>query len=390
MQFSSSRYSVTEEVTGIEITVTRAGNADGTITVDYLVSDATAQQRTDYEFAAGRLTFGPNERRKTFTLLITEDAYAEGTETATMTLSNPTGGATLGGQSSATLEILDDGDSANPTTNPIEDVSVFVNQHYHDFLNREGDPGGRAYWENEIRRCGNDAACIRSRRVGVSAAFFVEQEFQQTGYFIYRMYKASFGTRPEYVRFMTDRSRVSEGSNLEATKQAYAEEFVQRPEFTAKYPTSMSRDAFVDALLQNVRQSSGVDMSNRRAELIAEYNAGTSQTNSRARVVRRLIEYQEYMQAEYNRAFVLAQYFLYLRRDPDESGYNFWLNVLNNREPNNYRAMVCAFLTSADYQQRFIPVVTRTDQECAGITTSAANTSLDGLLTSPVLRALLS
>jgi hypothetical protein len=58
------------------------------------------------------------------------------------------------------------------------------------------------------------------------------------------------------------------------------------------------------------------------------------------------------------------QYFGYLRRDPDQGGYDFWLNILNNREPNNYRAMVCAFLTSAEYQQRFGASVTRTNRDC--------------------------
>jgi hypothetical protein len=58
------------------------------------------------------------------------------------------------------------------------------------------------------------------------------------------------------------------------------------------------------------------------------------------------------------------QYFGYLRRDPDPAGYGFWLNVLNNSEPNNYRSMVCAFITSAEYQRRFGPTVTRTSAEC--------------------------
>jgi hypothetical protein len=58
------------------------------------------------------------------------------------------------------------------------------------------------------------------------------------------------------------------------------------------------------------------------------------------------------------------QYFGYLRRDPEEGGYLFWLDVLNNREANNYRSMVCAFLTSTEYQLRFAPVVSRTNAEC--------------------------
>ena len=46
--------------------------------------------------------------------------------------------------------------------------------------------------------------------------------------------------------------------------------------------------------------------------------------------------------SQYNPAFVLMQYFGYLRRDIDQGGYDFWLDVVNNREANNYQGMVCA------------------------------------------------
>jgi hypothetical protein len=77
-----------------------------------------------------------------------------------------------------------------------------------------------------------------------------------------------------------------------------------------------------------------------------------------------LIEIQQFKDREYAPAFVLMQYFGYLRRDPDQGGYDFWLNVLNNREPNNYRGMVCSFITSAEYQNRFSSVVTHSNAEC--------------------------
>jgi hypothetical protein len=59
------------------------------------------------------------------------------------------------------------------------------------------------------------------------------------------------------------------------------------------------------------------------------------------------------------------QYFGYLARDPEPGGFAFWLDVLNNREPNNFRAMVCAFITSTEYQQRFSSVVTQSNAQCA-------------------------
>lgn len=89
-------------------------------------------------------------------------------------------------------------------------------------------------------------------------------------------------------------------------------------------------------------------------------NAG----QSRAEVLLDVIEIPAFKSREYNGAFVLMQYFGYLRRDPEQAGYDFWLSVLNNQELNNYRGMVCAFLTSAEYQRRFGTTVTRTDREC--------------------------
>ena len=70
-------------------------------------------------------------------------------------------------------ELYDSGSS--PTINQIDDLQFFVTQHYRDFLSREPEAGGLAYWTNEITQCGADAACIHRRRIGVSAAFFIER-----------------------------------------------------------------------------------------------------------------------------------------------------------------------------------------------------------------------
>jgi hypothetical protein len=78
-----------------------------------------------------------------------------------------------------------------------------------------------------------------------------------------------------------------------------------------------------------------------------------------------MLEISEFRAREYNPSFVLMQYFGYLQRDPDRNGYDFWLEVLSTREPNNYRGMVCSFVTSAEYQHRFSSVATRNNAECA-------------------------
>lgn len=364
-QFSAANYTVNENAGTVVINVTRTGDTSGAVSVNYATSDGTAQQRSDYLATTGTLSFAAGETSKTFTVSIIDDAYVEGSETINLTLSNPNPSTvTLSSPVTATLTILDN-DTTAPTTNPIDDTNFFVRQQYLDFLNREPDSGGFDYWRTLINGCGTDASCINSRRVSVSAAFFIEQEFQQTSFFVYRVRRASLGLQPNYAQFMADRNQIGLGSD--ASKTAFTQSFAQLPEFLAKYPASQTGSQFINALLANVKQSSGIDLSSKQSELANDYLMGSTQTESRARVIRKLIEYMEYIKAEYNPAFVLAEYYGYLRRDPDAGGYQFWLDVLNNRVPNNYRSMVCAFINSAEYQLRFSSVVTRTDKVCGNL-----------------------
>jgi hypothetical protein len=97
---------------------------------------------------------------------------------------------------------------------------------------------------------------------------------------------------------------------------------------------------------------------------IARYNSGGDMVQSRSFVLRDATDNPAFQQAEYNAAFVRTEYFGYLRRDPDQGGYDFWLNVVNDRSPNNYRGMVCAFITSMEYQRSFSTVVSHSNGDC--------------------------
>ena len=99
-------------------------------------------------------------------------------------------------------------------------------------------------------------------------------------------------------------------------------------------------------------------MSHYRNEFLSDYDTG-----GRALVVRRAAEASDFVSAEYNKAFVLMEYFGYLRRPEDAGGYAFWLDVLN-RNSGNYRGMVCSFLTSIEYQNRFSTAVPHSNAEC--------------------------
>jgi hypothetical protein len=249
---------------------------------------------------------------------------------------------------------------ASQSANAIDTTEYFVRQQYLDFLGREPDQGGLEYWSAQINQCNGDAACISQRRIDVSAAFFASAEFQQTGSYIYGVYAGTLGRTLNYDEFNADRSQVLGGSGLDPAKTAFAESFVQRPEFINRYPQGMSREQFVDAVIQTMTQRSGVGQSSLRDGFLNDYDAG-----GRALVVRHAAEASSFVAPEYNKAFVLMEYFGYLRREIDQGGYDYWLEVLNNGAAGNYRGMVCAFLTSTEYQLRFSTVVTRNNAECS-------------------------
>jgi photosystem II stability/assembly factor-like uncharacterized protein len=276
--------------------------------------------------------------------------------------------------------------------NPAEEADFFVRQAYFDFLSRVPDAGGFAFWTAEITNCQTDVECLRRKRVDVSNAFFYEQEFQQTAAYVLRLYRGAYGNNqpfpnpnpnagfpneekklPSYAVFVADRARVIGGANLAQKQLDLANLFVTRPEFTTKYPASLATaDQFVGAVLATLQTDLGVNLSGQRTNLINLYNGSGG---GRGAVMYRLaddnatnpIANQPFIDAEYNRSFVLGQYFGYLRRNPDIPGFLFWLGQVNGaalRDVPRQHAMVCSFITSGEFQLRFGPVASRNNNEC--------------------------
>ncbi|HXD33819.1 MAG TPA: DUF4214 domain-containing protein [Pyrinomonadaceae bacterium] len=248
--------------------------------------------------------------------------------------------------------------------NVIDSNDFFVRQQYLDFLNREPDRQGLQFWSAKLNECNGDTACLRERRIDVSAAFFQSLEFQQSGSYIYRLYEAALGRRPKYAEFTVDKPQIVGGASLDADKIAFIREFVTRPGFIEKYAANTTAESFVEAVLQTQLVATGVDSSSERSELVRRYNSGHTLSESRARALFNVAENQEFVKAVYNPAFVQMEYFGYLKREIDGAGYSFWLNVLNDRDAGNYRRMVCSFITSAEYQRRFGDVVTHDNSDC--------------------------
>lgn len=103
--FSSASYGVDEAEGSARITVIRTNGVSGVITVDFTATDGTATAPDDYTATSGKLAFGDGEVLKVFTVPIQLDSVSETNETINLTLFSPTGGATLGPQSTARITI---------------------------------------------------------------------------------------------------------------------------------------------------------------------------------------------------------------------------------------------------------------------------------------------
>jgi|GEM_PF-7011716 len=398
IQFSQPNYTVTERGGSIQIAVTRTGETSVAASVDFATDDGSiptvatpcstvsgkASERCDYTRSAGTLSFAPGETQKSFIVLVNDDSYAEGAETLQLVLSNPAGGV-LGQQSTATLQITDD--SPESSGNPLDDPSFFIRQLYHDFLNREPDQSGLDFWTGNIISCGSDDDCRNVHRIHDSAAFFLSIEFQETGYLVERLYKVAYGdatgnsnfgpphTLPVPVvrlrEFLRDTQEIGQGvvvgasgweQLLETNKQAFCAGFVSRQRFTDAFPLSLNAQQFVTQLDHNAGQ---VLTDTDKTQLMGFFGGASASSNDatkRALVLRQVADNSVLQQREFNRAFVLMQFFGYLRRNPDDaqdtdhSGFDFWLTKLNQFNGDFVQAeMVKAFITSGEYHQRFGP-----------------------------------
>ncbi|HEX2269887.1 MAG TPA: PQQ-dependent sugar dehydrogenase [Pyrinomonadaceae bacterium] len=283
--------------------------------------------------------------------------------------------------------------------NPIDEASFFVRQHYLDFLNREPDAPGLAFWTGEITECSDPAkrhpgesleACTERKRANTSAAFFLSPEFQNTGSFVLRVYWGTLGKltsaqcpgvpqnlpghcRPRFTDYLADMGQVVQGivvnnkldpAAINANKRAFVDQFVNRAEFRTAYPDAMSNQAFVDKLFFTTGITPTAD---ERNALVNGLNGGTE---TRSTVVFKVVDgtntiadgalvfQTSYGKAFYDQqfddAFVFMQYICYLRRNPDQDGFNHWLAKLKQFGNWVDAQLVLAFIVSPEYRSRFV------------------------------------
>lgn len=334
------------------------GNGLAAVTV-WLVHQATQQTRSTVTGGDGRYQFAGASFNNVYEVIPLKDGFRFNPPSLIV---------------AATVSDL--GDITATLGNPIDGSQFFVTKHYEDFFGRQPDASGLQFWVNGIEGCGPFATCRQVKRVDTSAAFFLSIEFQETGYLVYRIYKAAYGDlagAPFPVRraeFIPDTRSIGSGvvvgqagweQVLENNKQSFVGNFVTLTRFTNAHPTTTTPAQFVDTLFSRAGFTpSALD----RQAAIDEFGGASTSADvaARARALRRVAEHSLLRAQEFNRAFVLMQYFGYLQRNPDDApdnnlvGYNFWLTKLNLANGDFRQAeMVKAFITSGEYRSRFGP-----------------------------------
>jgi len=290
----------------------------------------------------------------------------------------------------------------DPGTNAIDDAQFFVRQHYLDFLNREPDAPGWAHWTGEITECTDvanrlpgetETQCIDRKRSNTSGAFYLSNEFQNSANFLIRVNWGSVGQdrapgrkciegehsaldavcNPLYSQYLADMTTLTHGivvndqldpSAINANKHNFVAQFVTRANFLAAYPDTMTAAEYVDKL----SLTTGIPLTTQeRSDLIAE----VATTGGRASVLYKIVDGtttidggflrfdtrygKAFYDQEFNPAFVFVEYLGYLRRNPDQAGYDHWLGKLNLYGNFVDAEMVRSFIVSNEYRSRFGP-----------------------------------
>ena len=286
--------------------------------------------------------------------------------------------------------------------NAVNVPNFFVWEHYRDFLSRDPDVPGLNFWTGEITECGDpakrqpgesQASCSERKRANTSAAFFLSPEFQNTGSFVVRVYWGTLGKlpntpkascpslpegysgqcRPLYNEYIADVSKVAQGivvndqldpNVINTNKHAFVDQFVNTAPFKAKYD-SLNNQQFVDTLFQ----TTGINVSaSEREALVNGLNAQPA-TETRSSVVFKVVDGtttqpggllvfnttygQAFYDKEFDDAFVFMEYLGYLRRNPDQAGFEFWRDKLKHYGNWQDAQMVLAFISSPEYKTRF-------------------------------------
>lgn len=224
--------------------------------------------------------------------------------------------------------------------NPISDPGFFVSQQYRDFLDHEPVGDEAAGLAERVKKCASDdGSCTPA---AISLGLFNSTGFFEKGAFVFRLYQAGLGRMPRFEEFKSDLRQLgvnTDPAQSEKAKDSFVLQFVQTPEFVKRYE-GMSDSQFVELLLKTAQ----VNQSPQLQRALAGQN-------SREGILRKIVDSAEVTSKLKTRAFVALQYFVYLKRDPEDDGFNRWLDELN--KTGNFVHVTSGFVNSSEYRERF-------------------------------------
>ena len=209
---------------------------------------------------------------------------------------------------------------------------AFVMQQYLDFLGRDGDAEGIAYWTGQLDTSQQTRAdCVNN--------FVFSAEFQEQVAPVSRLYLAYFLRLPDTGGLTYWIDKKLNGMTINEISDAFA----GVPEFSDRYG-SLDDSGFVNLVYNNVLSRTP------DSEGVSYWNGQMNDGMTRGEVMTGFSESPENQQTTLNQIRVIAFYYGMLRRAPDQEGFDYWVAKLNNGEqPND---LINGFINSPEYQGR--------------------------------------
>jgi hypothetical protein len=214
LAFGNANYTVSEDGGNAEVTLVRSGGSDGEVSIDVNLSNGSATAPDDYDSTSQTATFADGETTTTITIPIEEDSDVEGDETFTLSLSNPTGGASIGGQDSSTVTIQDNDTSeetnGDPTAVPDAATTEEGRAIEIDVLNNDSDPENDALAIASVSNPDNGTAVVDDENQTV--IYTPDSNFTGEDTFSYTINDGNVGTDTANITVTVDPADVTGGS----------------------------------------------------------------------------------------------------------------------------------------------------------------------------------
>ena len=216
---------------------------------------------------------------------------------------------------------------------PFPSAEEFVRQQYRDFLGREGETAGVAFWAGHLVSEGMSPEQVIDEFMGSA-------EFGQRIAPVVRLYSATFLRLPDYDGLLTWANASRSGWTLEQI----ADEFTTSTEFQNRYG-DVSDAEFVTLLYNNVL---GRDPD---AGGLADWVGRLESGQSRGSILVGFSESVEYRAASEHEVVVTMAYVGMLRRAPEPGGFEFWVDKMDTGMTRI--SMMGGFFRSIEYANRF-------------------------------------